>query len=700
MPPPSQKSRPTVQRLFRTPFFAGWLLLIGGLPFIFLPSLFDTFELPKFVFFFCGVGLLTILSAFDAPRRGREGSRVPAASRGQALLVPMALFYGVLLASSLLSVDIYSSLFGTYGRHEGFITYTLYFFLCLLCLQHGLTSRQFRRLSSALVIVAGLLSLHALLQHFGLDIFGAEGEDRSFSTMGHPNFLGGYLAMLFPFLSASQLTQRGARRLGITAVYTASAFALLYTYSRAAWLSAAAGLAVFFWLFPHPRKRDLLLKGVAAAAVVFLFASIPSLSRSSFTLPSRLFSMFDTSNPTVVTRTMMWHAALHAAREKPVLGFGLDTFKYAFLRHKPEGYARFEGIHMTSDKAHNEVLHMLATTGFLGLFAYFWFWATLLLLLWRSRREDKHWSAVWLGALTAYLVQALFSFSVVALGATLFAFCGLAAAGPPPPVTRTPSSVVAPRSFSLVSLTGGLSLLAVAIVFAAVRVGADQAYLDLRVALAQSDPRAVRHVDRMLRFPYAAEYWVHAGKAFELAAEGLTAWRADYLNRALWAYETGRIYFPLDPYFYSFQGSLIPRLLRGEQGALSALSLMRRARELDRRNPVFMNNLGSLYWQLGLAQKALPLLEEAVRILPSYALAWANLGISYAEVGKPEKAEEALLRAIEADPTLLGAWRPYLKLLASQGRAEEAKDQIARLQAQGVRRQIEEMLGQLEGTSQ
>jgi tetratricopeptide (TPR) repeat protein len=58
-----------------------------------------------------------------------------------------------------------------------------------------------------------------------------------------------------------------------------------------------------------------------------------------------------------------------------------------------------------------------------------------------------------------------------------------------------------------------------------------------------------------------------------------------------------------------------------------------------------LNDLGALLTRLGLPAEAIPFLEHAIAISPSYAEAQVNLGTAYGKVGRYEEGLRALQEA-------------------------------------------------------
>lgn len=83
---------------------------------------------------------------------------------------------------------------------------------------------------------------------------------RAYGGFPHPNIFGGWLAIaltLFPFLIPTQ--SHPIRRMGLYLVGALFAFALVFTYSRSAWIATVVGMfACIFWLWRSWDEADRL----------------------------------------------------------------------------------------------------------------------------------------------------------------------------------------------------------------------------------------------------------------------------------------------------------------------------------------------------------------------------------------------------------------------------------------------------------
>lgn len=383
-------------------------------------------------------------------RRSTGSFRKLAASMGPLDYAVMA-WLVVLSLSTACSVDPASSFWGSAERGTGFLYYW-----CLTAIYFVVRSaaqprdwRLFLRFTS---VVACAVSVYGILQWLGVDapglrqafrLYGRSGPTRAFSTFGHPNFLGVYLALWLPF--AWYMWRGEARRLWrpLAAVSgVLSAMALVLTYSRGAWLGAGAGLAVglAFRQIESGKWNRKMLAALVALAVVscgLLVWQAPRLKGSANSFAYRIGTSFDFTQGSTLARTAEWSYAVGLLPARPILGYGLDTYiRYAGERVKDpaERNRDFQAADPSlADRLHNLALDILWATGIVGLVA---FGLVLVCVFIRVRKlfienkESRHWLTVLCSGLAVYLVCGLtgFDFSLSGLWFYLL-LAGVASAG-------------------------------------------------------------------------------------------------------------------------------------------------------------------------------------------------------------------------------------------------------------------------------
>lgn len=290
-----------------------------------------------------------------------------------------------------------------------------------------------RREPVILLLLVGSL----LVCGYGLGGYLRPGHDlRMSGTMAHANILSAYLAMILPLTVYRLLT--GKQRLWIGVLLGMQIACLILTYSRAGWLAALTGLAVFGlgWLWSTGRRRTSavlgggLVIGLGGLVVLSLLPPLPGTAPHPL---QTLTSLFRWKGATAQIRLLGWQASLDAIRERPLLGHGPATFRAVLEWYLPPKLAPFGGAAALGGRPHNAYLEIAVESGLIGLSAYLGLISALLLPLLRSvTRADisdsRLFQAAALAALVANLLNGFFSFDTAITGMLFWVLAGMAQA--------------------------------------------------------------------------------------------------------------------------------------------------------------------------------------------------------------------------------------------------------------------------------
>lgn len=171
-------------------------------------------------------------------------------------------------------------------------------------------------------------------------------------TLDNPNLFGMVLAFVFPLvLTAAVTAERKKARVRFfyrIAVFLHAA-ALLFTFSRTAWLAAVTALLVFW----GREWKPLLLRLTILMLIVFF--AFPPL-RARLCPPGGLWR-----DSTVEYRRQVWKDSWESFTKNP-LGTGSGGFRHAELPRR-----RFPAVH-----AHNQLLQIAVEQGIPGIILFGW----------------------------------------------------------------------------------------------------------------------------------------------------------------------------------------------------------------------------------------------------------------------------------------------------------------------------------------
>jgi len=276
-----------------------------------------------------------------------------------------------LAAATCGSIDVRTSLVGVYSQpFHGLLA-----ILPALLIFYAAASAGAERAEEAVACAAavalaqGLASAAALAgaipEPFGLT------AGRAIGTLGSPVFMGTVLSVCLP-ASIWLASRPGARGWlgwagsigGFLAAWASGSRGPLLAILAGLWAMLAASGAV------RPRWRH------AGALAALLAAGIA-------------FSWAHGKRQSDVFRAETWAAGLRAGAERPLLGWGPDTFPLLMRQEKTAAMVRERGDSMIQASAHNDLIQAWATTGLVGLTAYLLLWTALLLCLWRVAIWDE-----------------------------------------------------------------------------------------------------------------------------------------------------------------------------------------------------------------------------------------------------------------------------------------------------------------------
>lgn len=331
--------------------------------------------------------------------------------------LPLLIFVGSQLLSTLFSIDRHTSIYGYYGRFNGgllsIISYSILYFAFtsnFFGSENGL--KTIRKLLKTSLASSFLVILWGLPGRLGFDLscFIFTGklnnacwtdqfhpELRMFSTLGQPNWLGAYLTINF-FIALYFLLRiifiREFIPLFFLYGYLFLNFSsILFTRSRSALISVIGGLVLYavYAIIQRRFKQILLILFLTSVSILIFKTGFQSLDRY-------LMFSFSTKKTTAISkikqastdkiqisesfdiRKVVWKGALDLANRFPLFGSGVETFAYAYYFVRPTAHNNTSEWDYLYNKAHNEYLNYAATTGYVGLGAYLFMIGMFILL--------------------------------------------------------------------------------------------------------------------------------------------------------------------------------------------------------------------------------------------------------------------------------------------------------------------------------
>lgn len=229
------------------------------------------------------------------------------------------------------------------------------------------------------VMTFSLVILYTLVRH---SAHGLDNQMMAHSMMqpfykDHTSY-GATLAFLFPVLiTLFAVARKGDlnSRFLIALLILYFGFAILFSYTRAAWVSLIGAAGV--WAVIKLRIRIELVALAGAGLVVLFFIFQPMIimrlednrTKSSGDLAEHVQSISNISNDqSNLERINRWSCAIRMWKERPVLGFGPGTYQFEYAPFQ-RSYERTEisTNFGTRGTAHSEYLGPLSESGVFGM---------------------------------------------------------------------------------------------------------------------------------------------------------------------------------------------------------------------------------------------------------------------------------------------------------------------------------------------
>ena len=509
--------------------------------------------------------------------------------------LPLLLFLLSQILSTVFSIDRHTSVWGYYSRFNGGLMSTI----CYITLYYAFVSNAVSVKNSLKVILstAAIVSLYGIGEHFGIDkkIWVQDVQNRVFSTLGQPNWLAAYLVALVPL-------SRWLSPLFLLTIY--------FTKSQSGIAAALITLFLMFvFLVIKKRFLKIILIVVLAAGAGYYLLTSPLTAGNQKTL-----QLINEENLTraggsssLLIRRVVWQGAIDVFKHYPLFGSGVETFAYSYYNFRPAGHNLLSEWDFLYNKAHNEYLNFLATTGAFGLGTYLLFIFSVIIFF------IKHPSGLMLGFISI-LITNFFGFSVVPVTLFFFLF---------------PAFAINNENF------------------------------DARASKISYSPWRYFFIILVLIFSFYFLVFIfnmwRADYQFNLGRNYL---KANQLPAGLTLLQKAVALSPQEPLFRSEYAEGLAKLAYAYESTPAAQLAVTQSDLVIKTNPVHLN-----YWKsrikifLLLAKldqqyelQALDAIQQAIKLAPTDAKLYYNLGLIYNQLGQKDLAKQTLQTALELKP--------------------------------------------------
>ncbi len=650
--------------------------------------------------------------------------------------IPLVLFLISQIISTFISLDPYVSFWGYYSRFNGGLLSTITYIALFYAIVSNLTKKDIFRIVWISLISGVLVALWGLPSHFGYDptcyLFRGtfdvscwtsdfQPKIRIFSTIGQPDWMAAYLAVLlmisiagsmFRLMSVQidKLKVLSGKLLWLPLILFLTSLLfyidLIFTNTRAGFAAFWIAFILFFVILlaiDFFKDRKFIVKFaliyLAFFGIVTFITGTPIEELNKFTLPAitashpiisgvnpitstsasssasnnKVVSANSTATasavakPKLITtgitdsgkiRLYVWRGAIKAWEAHPLFGTGVETFAFAYYLYRPVAHNMTSEWDYLYNKAHNEFLNYLATTGIFGLGTFLTFVILYFVLsgryVWQDRfNKDKNREVILtLAFAMAYLtimITDFFGFSVVIINLFTFLFPALfltwaenpklshqfiieAENNSPAKTSGTSMNafqwtgivvvVLFVTYFELILFTDWFADKAYALGHNYDSVNQFQTanpYLNQAVAMRPEEP--VFQDELSINEASLASFYLQNK---DLAQAQTYATEAKAISDKLISE------YPNNLLFFKSRARIFYLLAQGDPRILAyALQAIQRANQLAPTDAKILYNLGVLYGQTGDINMAIKTLEKTVKYKADYTDAYYALGLFY-----------------------------------------------------------------------
>lgn len=282
-------------------------------------------------------------------------------------------FLGVAFLTCFTGVDFNLSFWGDIERMLG-VFHVLHFLALYLIIIAVMRSwRDWQILFITSIFTAFLVSIYGL-------------KANTFSTIGNTAYVSGYL--IFNVYFALILALKEKQTL-LKSVYLLSIIPMLFEIKKTASAggNVGFGIGIFIFLllygFLSKNKKikyatlSILMIGVLTVGLIFINKDKAIMQDNL----GWLINDLSLSKNTFQTRLISWRAALADLPDHLWFGTGYGNFAISFDKYFEAKFYTYTASETYFDRAHNNVIDILSTTGIIGLIAYlsifiafFWYW--------------------------------------------------------------------------------------------------------------------------------------------------------------------------------------------------------------------------------------------------------------------------------------------------------------------------------------
>lgn len=388
-------------------------------------------------------------------------------------------FAVAIVLSTIFSPNISIALHGQYNRTDGAISWLCYLALFFIAMNIKYPKKAIQYIIYATVPFVLINTVIITLNFHGKDLLQKSWAQKLFTaflpegaslgegsvllgTLNHGNYMSGMFAIMATmFLVNSIVGKNMLDKISSFVLSILSILIVLMSLSTSGFLTMIVMLPFILWIaFKHDKKVFAL--GQVVVFCIISVAGVHVLAKENAKVWDESFGFFISNNPYQEKslsfssdifnwdnrvyaadaqfelpapaesgvgagsgRVYIWSYIMDLVKDRPILGYGLDTLIYNFPHYNKDARANLETQEVIVDKPHNMYLGVLYGTGIVGFVAFLALIVIVVVSCLKAVLKGKTSTIVLAVATLAFLCQAVFNDTLPGTAASLFIILGI-----------------------------------------------------------------------------------------------------------------------------------------------------------------------------------------------------------------------------------------------------------------------------------
>lgn len=273
--------------------------------------------------------------------------------------------------------------------------------LPMACILLFVKKDQIKTIILCLMVSLNITNLYALWEAF-------HGIDRVHGMAGGYMQLGSALILLIPLtvlLIINKDFMPSAYRPFMIVTVILAIPVVFFNATRIAWIALLIIIPILLLCVQNNKKKAIAYSLVIMVLFLGVCSAIPNAQE-------RLHIMVDKSYQSNSERILMWQSAWNMFIDHPVTGVGLGNYKEQYYQKYISPSAKEQTVH-----AHSNMMHLAATTGLLGVGAYFAMFGYFLYESFKKWRYKKTVAPlIFFFATLGFLIQGMTDYNIGFIG--------------------------------------------------------------------------------------------------------------------------------------------------------------------------------------------------------------------------------------------------------------------------------------------